>query len=236
MSTATETQHETTCEGCGKTFAYTPASFKGVTIPPPPKCDECEDRDEAQEAAAEREERARRAFESRVERARFPKTLRGIAYPENTPAVVRSWGAGEVAGVYLTGPFGVGKTWLAAAAGWERLRREPVKWVSVTKLVMQAKMFGESASIEAKQTITGSSALILDDIDKMSFSDHGRELLFTLVETRYQAGAPIFVTANLTVGELSDRIGGEVGGSIASRLSGHCEQLLLDGDDRRLNP
>ncbi len=234
MTTATE-QAETTCDDCGKTFPYTVATFKGVTVPPPPKCDDCEDADEEREAAEEREERVRKAFESRVDRAKLPKLLRGIEYPENTRETIRRWGAGEIQGLYLTGPYGVGKTHLAAAACWDRLHREPVRWVSVARLVMQSKLgFGEKEAAEAKSVVTAAGGIILDDIDKIAPTEYGREVLFTLVETRYQEGAPILVTANLTVGELGDRIGGEHGGSLASRLAGYCDLLQLTGDDRRL--
>jgi hypothetical protein len=79
--------------------------------------------------------------------------------------------------------------------------------------------------------LTGSGAIVLDDIDKSNPSEHVRNQLFPAIDQRVEAGAPMIVTANSSIGQLGERLGE----AIMSRLAGHCTPLELDGPDRRLS-
>ncbi len=230
MSTATETE-TTTCEGCGKEFAYQAATFRGNTLPPPSKCDDCEDADEAKQQAEEAAEQARARFDRRMKAARLPSTLLEVPYPDNAHEAVRQWGAAEIQGLCLTGTVGVGKTHLAAAATWDRLNRESIRWVRTAQLLTHLRSgFGESDSATAKAIIAGTGGIVLDDIDKVNPTEFGREVLFCAIDGRVQEGTPLLVTTNLTLGEIGNRLGEPV----ASRLAGYCRTVSIQGEDRRV--
>jgi len=230
MSTTAETE-KTTCEGCGKEFAYQPATFRGNTLPPPPQCGDCDDSDEAKQQAEEAAEQARDRFHRRVKAAQLPSTLLEVAYPDNTHEAVREWGAGKIQGLCLTGTVGVGKTYVAAAATWDRLHRESIRWVRTAQLLTHLRSgFGESDSVTAKQIIAGTGGIVLDDLDKVNPTEYGREVLFCAIDGRVQEGSPLLVTTNLTLGQIGDRLGE----AVASRLAGYCRTVSMQGDDRRV--
>jgi len=230
MSPTTETE-KATCEGCGKEFDFEPVSFRGRALAPPSKCTECDEADEKKRQAEEAREQAEARFQHRAKSARLPSTLRAVTYPDGTPDAVRRWGAGEIQGLCLTGSVGVGKTHLAAAATWDRLHQEPIRWVRTAQLLTHLRSgFGQSDSDAAKAVIAGVGGIVLDDLDKVNPTEYGREVLFCAIDGRVQEGAPLLVTTNLTLGEIGDRLSE----AVASRLAGYCRTVEIQGDDRRV--
>lgn len=189
-------------------------------------CSECKEYE-----ALKRE--SRRA--DRIERSGLPRDLRYLSLlGASSPAAgnaARKWASGEIKGLCLTGPVGVGKTWLAAAAAWARLQNYGVKWVSVARLMTQLRAgFGSEMKTQADKIVAGTGAIVLDDLDKVNPTDYGREVLFAAMDGRVEEGAPLLVTTNKAVSELSEKLGDP----IASRLAGYCEVIRMVGEDRRL--
>jgi DNA replication protein DnaC len=117
-----------------------------------------------------------------------------------------------------------------------------VRYVSVPDLIIKlGAAFGDKDRAEALRILTGRGALVLDDLDKIKPSTHLLSHLFTAIDNRYQAGAPMFVTANLALTELEAYFAGaEADGerrvaaeAIVSRLTQHCRVGRIDGPDRR---
>lgn len=169
----------------------------------------------------------------------IPKALQAIPFAsldqagnEAAFAAAEHWAQGELGGLVLTGPVGVGKTTLAAAAAWAR--RFPAQWASIPAVI--AKSFGDDeARRQAAVALTDGRSIVLDDIDKVKAGDWVAAQLFTAIDSRISEGAPLLVTMNLNVGELAQAIGGRFGEAIASRLAGYCEIHEMVGQDRRLS-
>lgn len=136
-------------------------------------------------------------------------------------------------GLLLFGPVGSGKTRIAATAARARLVRERLTWVSVPALIQQAlAAFDSDERRGAVEALTGSGALVLDDLDKAKPSEWVLSQLFVAIDSRVTAEVPLLVTTNLGPAEIRDRLGEP----IASRLAGYCTVRKLDGRDRRFDP
>lgn len=187
-----------------------------------PQCPEC--------AEYEREQKSAR-LESRIANSGLPLPLRGTTYPLGPVAeVAKQWAAGEVSTLVLTGPVGVGKTYLAAAACWDRLQSQPTRWVSVARIMLQLRAaFGDENRAEALKVLTGESAIVLDDLDKVNPTEDGRSAIFTAIDARIEQGSPLLVTTNLDMSEIGKRYGD----AVMSRLRGG-QVVRMQGADRRV--
>jgi hypothetical protein len=202
------------------------------------ECDTCGD--EWGLPATKADPTAHRALmvERRRQESGIPDALRGLPLPDGAggpETAARRWATGELRALLLTGPVGVGKTRAAASAAWERAEREPVRWVSVPVLFAQlGRGFGDEQRDDALTVLTGTGALVLDDLDKSRPTEYVAEQLFAAIDSRVAAGAALLVTTNLALSELAARFPEPYGEAIVSRLAGYCEALAMEGPDRRL--
>lgn len=184
--------------------------------------------------AYEDQKRAGR-LEARIERSGLPSDLRNQllgAGEGHHVDMARKWVEGEIRGLCLTGPVGVGKTWLAGAAAWARLQDHPLQWVSVARMMSQLRSgFGSEAKAQADRIVTGTGSIVLDDLDKANPSEFGKEVIFTAIDGRVAEGSSILVTTNKALSDI-ERL---YGAPVASRLAGHCEVVRMSGRDRRLS-
>lgn len=201
-------------------------------------CPTCSDRLERAELVEEN----RKRLASRERFSSVPAALRRDladlqVTPRNTEALrrAREWADGEIPGLLLTGPVGVGKTSIAAAAVWERQLRRPALWASVPVMLANAlRAFDDEQRAVSVDAITGLGSLALDDLDKVKPSEWAAAQLFAAIDSRIAAGRGLLVTMNLTPGALATKLGVDFGEAIASRLIGYCTVVVIDGADRRL--
>jgi DNA replication protein DnaC len=204
-------------------------------------CDECVDRAE-QARQRENAEAAARSRQQVVDRWRreagLPELLCGLEladpeHPEAVDAAVR-WAEREGWGLLLTGPVGVGKTHMAAAAAWRRLEFAPLRWFSVPVLFAHlALSFDNRLHEAAVGTLAGTGALVLDDLDKARPTEYAAEQIFAAVDQRVTAGAALAVTTNLGLDDLAAKWPEPYGAAIVDRLASHCEAFYLGGESRR---
>ncbi len=135
----------------------------------------------------------------------------------------------------ITGPVGVGKTWIAAAAAWARLELAPLHWFSTPLLFARLGTgLGTPQRDEALEVLSGTTALVMDDLDKVRPTEYAAEQVFLAIDNHINEGAALLVTTNLTLSALAEKFPEPFGEAIASRLAGHCETFALEGVDRRL--
>ncbi len=211
-------------------------------------CECCTAELDAQEAAErerehelEAQERRRRVFEA----ANIPAAFRAATFegcrddgmPEHALRAAERWGAGHLHGLLLTGPVGVGKSTLAAAAVNARIEStgRAAYWLTAPEMFAALGSGFESPSRDrALTTLQSGRALMLDDIDKGRPTAYGAEMVYLAVDQRVVRQAPLLVTTNLDLDGLRDRWPEEYGEAIVSRLIGHCNLITIDGSDRRI--
>src|SRR5437763_7408398 len=121
-------------------------SWRRIIERTPLVCSMCVERENAERRSWEREQSEREHCE-RVRARRvasgIPERLRGLTWehiadtPAELLATAEAWAVGETAGLLLTSPVGVGKTWFAAAAAWARLEYVRLRWFAVPALFAQ---------------------------------------------------------------------------------------------------
>jgi DNA replication protein DnaC len=234
------------CEGCGTTVER--ERLTGIGAPLNQlrfRCTACEAEIIAAQELEDRDAEARQRTERAHRRIadQLPFTLRAVDLDKidtggcaNAIAAARDWAANG-GGLLLTGPFGVGKTTIAAGALRARLLTGHIGHWTSTPLIMArlGSGFGTPQREAAVSVLTGRGALVLDDLDKTRPTDYGAEQIFLAVDGAVTSGRPLLVTTNLTGGELAARWPEPYGEAIASRLSGYCTAVRVTGPDRRLH-
>lgn len=248
MTALPQTTTDACAGGCGREVTRELAQggrFAHVLNRLPLLCNDCEAR-QAVELEAEQTQRAARqlAIERRGRHAHsgLPPALAHVdldrldaAGCETAIDMARSWAAREICGLLLTGPFGTGKTTIAAGALRHLLERDAGRWVSAPELMAKLGAgFGTEQREWALDLLTARRALVLDDLDKTRPSEYGAEQIFLAVDNAVTRGQRLLVTTNLTVSGLATKWPEPYGEAIASRLAGYCTAISVTGRDRRL--
>jgi DNA replication protein DnaC len=232
-----------TC-ACGATTQREPAPGRWARFLDsiPYQCPACA---EAEKEQFVREE-ARRAKEQhlrRVTRSELPTALQGLTWEDierttgraDALAAARAWANSEITGVALTGPIGAGKTRIAAVAANELLRHRFVVWMTAPLLFARlGSGFGSQQHDGALEVLSGTTALVLDDLDKTRPTAYAAEQVFVAIDQRVENNVPLLVTMNLTLDELAEKYPDPFGEAIASRLTGYCRYRTVDGPDLRV--
>jgi DNA replication protein DnaC len=132
----------------------------------------------------------------------------------------------------ILGPTGTGKTYQAFGA-IRSLAAEgaTVAWHADTAPGLFASLRpreGTDAEAEYRK-ISAVPLLLLDDLGAAKGSEWTEEILYRLVNDRYEAMLPGLFTSNVPAAELR----GTLGARVASRLAEMCRQITLRGPDRR---
>src|SRR5207249_4261536 len=156
------------------------------------------------------EERAIAELRARTLRGRrancgIPERMRGLTFeqlrrdppPEAALASAEAWASGNLNGLVLAGPVGVGKSWLAAAAAWARLELAPLRWIYVPRLFTFLDAgFDSKGRAEALEALASSTPIVLDDLDKARPTEFAATHLQTAISVRVDEGLPLLVTTN----------------------------------------
>lgn len=147
-------------------------------------------------------------------------------------------------GLYLTGPFGVGKTYLLGAIANE-LKESNIS----SMLIYMPEFVREMRDAIQTNTVTekvnmfkNADVLMIDDIGAETFSAWFRdEVLGSILQYRMMENMPVFFTSNYTMDQLESILatsskGGveEIkAGRIMERIKQVSTEVKLDGENRR---
>lgn len=147
-------------------------------------------------------------------------------------------------GLYLVGPFGVGKTYLLGALVNELAEQGFFTTIlHVPTLTVEMKQAINSGKVSEKiDTIKQAHVLILDDIGaEMNSSWFRDEVLMVILQYRMQQELPTFFSSNFTVEELEDHLTLSSRGDeermkakhIVERIRYLAKKVRVDGMNRR---
>ena len=137
----------------------------------------------------------------------------------------------------ITGPTGVGKTWLACALGQQAARKGfSVMYKRLSRLLEELEIaYGDGSLAKERAKIAKMDLLILDDWALAPVTARGRHELLEIVDDRIGT-ASIMITSQLPVDQWHEYIGEPtVADAILDRLVHRAHRIELRGESMRKN-
>ncbi len=162
---------------------------------------------------------------------------RGLKKQELLEFTQRRW-LDNFQNIYLSGPTGVGKTFLACAIGNEACRMGHSAYYSRTsKLWLRlAAMRGTGDFLKFREGLAKVRVLILDDIGLSPLTQEQSEDMMELIDDRYLSGSTI-VTSQLPKDKIYQAFPEPtLADAICDRLLHNSHTLTLKGESRRKKP
>lgn len=190
-------------------------------------------------------EKARRGTERRVRQARLGKYKHishfDWAWPEGLDKkTIDNLMAGtfvdQCRNLILAGAQGLGKTMIATNIGHEALMRgKNVIFTSASDMVMALKSQDNHVDLNRMlKKYVASDLLILDELGYLSYDCQAADLIFEVVNRRYENGS-IIITTNLAFKDWNTVFPGAAClTAMIDRLTHHCEVLQIKGPSFRL--
>lgn len=137
----------------------------------------------------------------------------------------------------ITGPTGVGKTWLACAFGQQAARKGlSVRYTRLSRLLEELEIAYADGSLAKERTkIAKTDLLILDDWALAPMTARGRHELLEIIDDRIDR-ASILITSQLPIDQWHEYIGEPtVADAILDRIVHRSHKIHLRGESMRKN-
>lgn len=143
-------------------------------------------------------------------------------------------------GLFICGECGVGKSHIAFATANALIQRgNSVIAMTMIDLLLKVKS-SFNAAVEGMteeqilKIYTDCNLLIIDDLGKEKPTDWVLQMIYAIIDRRYNALKPIIVTTNFTASELIKRFGDtSIGNAIVDRLFEICQYVPIEGESYR---
>ena len=140
--------------------------------------------------------------------------------------------------VLITGPTGIGKTWLGCALGQQACRDGlPALYLRLPRFLQELPIAkGDGRYGKLLTTLAKIDVLILDDWGLAPFSEENRRDLLEIVEDRHDRRATM-ITSQLPVEHWHDALGDPtLADAILDRLVHNAYKIALHGESMRKRP
>lgn len=160
--------------------------------------------------------------------------------PQNNPDPGRN-------GLFITGPYGTGKTHLVAAIA-NQLMQEGTAVICMTMIELldriketyaQSQQYGQATEGDLLSTYKNVPLLIIDDMGKEAVTDWAVSKIYAIINARYEGHMPTIVTTNysdhMLVHRLTPRDTGDsyTAEATIDRLREMCAGIVTSGDSWR---
>lgn len=141
-------------------------------------------------------------------------------------------------GLFITGVCGVGKSHLAfSIANYLIKRGHSVIAMTMIDLLLKLKSSfngGKQTEEEILQIYDDCDLLIIDDLGKEKPTEWALQMIYSIIDRRYNALKPIIITTNFNAEELLKKLGNtSIGDAIVDRLFEICEYVSIEGESFR---
>ena len=137
-------------------------------------------------------------------------------------------------GLWFMGPVGTGKTTLAMLVSKAALEAgRSVAIYSLPRLLNEIRDThrAERSHVDLLDRLAAVDLLHIDDVGAERSTDWVLEELYSIVNARYEDQRSVVITTNITD---RDALCDQITARTVSRLTEMCDELPLDGDDRRM--
>ena len=141
-------------------------------------------------------------------------------------------------GLFITGVCGVGKSHLAfAIANYLIKRGHSVIAMTMIDLLLKLKSSfngGKQTEEEILKIYDDCDLLIIDDLGKEKPTEWALQMIYSIIDRRYNDLKPIIITTNFNAEELLKKLGNtSIGEAIVDRLFEICEYVSIEGESFR---
>lgn len=137
--------------------------------------------------------------------------------------------------IVLAGPQGLGKTMIARNLAHQAASKGYTSYyTTAAQLVMDLGSAESTPALMRKlKTYTRPKVLVIDEIGYLSFDHKSADLIFEIVNRRYESG-PIIITTNLAFKDWGEVFpGAPCVTAMIDRLTHHCEVIKIEGTSFR---
>jgi DNA replication protein DnaC len=195
--------------------------------------------------AVEAQARHQRVLQRRSQAARLParKTLEAFDFsfqPSISERQVRELASlsfvQTATNIVILGPPGVGKTHIAAALAWQALEAGySAFFTTLTALAEDLETAGHKDTLRKRlRFYARPQILVIDEIGYTPLSARPAQLIFELVNARYESGS-LILTSNKSFADWGPLLGDDVlASALLDRLLHHAEVITINGPSYRM--
>lgn len=139
--------------------------------------------------------------------------------------------------IIITGPTGIGKSYLAQAIGRKAcIELQPTLYYSTARLIDDIQLARIQGTYHKLiNNIQKAKLLIMEDFGLLPFDQNGRQALMDIVEHKYEKSS-LIITSQIPVANWHQIIGeGTIADAILDRIIHNSHRIVLHGESLRKN-